>query len=236
MIEYKYLDRNWIKEKKKNLENTDYLHYAEDCFFETLDSEIGFFIQNADYTTKIKNHINVRYSASSTNKDLVFIGDIAIHNYEFLIDLYEKLIDYYEDDFDQKSNLYASIISIYNKTNELENDFFKYSLNPVFPKISEETIDPAIDLSMSKPNEKIIYLHKLGILDFLREQNDFKQSINLLATVLSAITGEKSGTIQSMLNPMYNTHVNDKNNPLKSPRAVPKVEGELTRLRINFHK
>ena len=79
--------------------------------------------------------------------------------------------------------------------------------------ISKEIL---IDLSETSAVQKIIYLQKLGILDFLRDQTKKGISINKLATVLSAITGEKAQTIQPMINPINNKSVNQRNNPFVS--------------------
>jgi hypothetical protein len=99
-----------------------------------------------------------------------------------------------------------------------------------------EAIEPeAIDLGDTSATEKIIYLHKLGIIDFLRTKQPFQSSTNSLATVLSAITGINPETrhIQSMLNPIFNKEVNQKNNPLNSQKTVLKVETQLKNIGFN---
>lgn len=103
---------------------------------------------------------------------------------------------------------------------------------PIFNKAYQEnktiTTEPeAIDLSDTTATEKIIYLHKLGIIDFLRDKKPFVNSINSLATILSAVTGEKSGTIQPMLNTMLSKNVGQKNNPLNSEKPEKKVTKQL---------
>lgn len=92
----------------------------------------------------------------------------------------------------------------------------------------------AIDLSDTTATEKIIYLHKLGVIDFLRKQQPFQSSINSLATVLSAVTGAKSGTIQPMLNAMLGKNVEQKNNPLNSQKPVSKVIKQLNQIGFNL--
>jgi hypothetical protein len=94
----------------------------------------------------------------------------------------------------------------------------------------------AMDLSNTKAIDKILYLHKLGIIDFLRKQQPFNTSVNSLATILSAITGEKSVTLQPMLNPMLSKKVVDKNNPLNSTKTVEKVENLLINIGFNLNK
>ena len=97
------------------------------------------------------------------------------------------------------------------------------------PKESTELLN-INDLSYSSPTEKIIYLQKLGIIDFLITKQPFSTSINSLATILSSLTGEKSSTLQPMLNAMLSNNVSDKNNPLKSKKGVTKVEKTLIQI------
>jgi hypothetical protein len=89
-----------------------------------------------------------------------------------------------------------------------------------------------LDLSDTTATEKIIYLQKLGVIDFLRNQQPFSTSVNSLATILSGLTGEKSGTIQPMLNAMLGRNIDTKNNPLNSHKPTAKVEQQL--LKIGF--
>ncbi|SHF89775.1 hypothetical protein SAMN05443549_101747 [Flavobacterium fluvii] len=62
----------------------------------------------------------------------------------------------------------------------------------------------------------------------LQKEPCFMSSVNNLATVLSAITGEKVGTLQPILNPMLNKSNAQKNNPYKSTSTVDKVKAQLT--------
>lgn len=95
---------------------------------------------------------------------------------------------------------------------------------------------PEIDLSGSSATEKIIYLHKLGVINFLKSKQPFLSSTNSLATVLSAIIDEKPGTIQSMINPILSKKVDDKNNPLNSPKPVAKVKKQLNDIGFNLNE
>lgn len=93
---------------------------------------------------------------------------------------------------------------------------------------------PTIDLSDTTATEKIIYLHKLGVIDFLTNKNNI--SINGLATVLSALTGEKPETVQSMLNPIISINAGQKNNPLNSKKAVERVKQQLIKIGFNLNE
>ncbi len=103
-------------------------------------------------------------------------------------------------------------------------------------EVPSSTESSQIDLSDATATEKIIYLQKLGVIDFLRKQQPFNTSVNSLATILSAITGEKSVTLQPMLNPMLSKKVVDKNNPMNSTKTVEKVESQLINIGFNLNK
>ncbi len=90
-----------------------------------------------------------------------------------------------------------------------------------------------IDLSNTKGTEKIIMLKQLGILDFLKEKQPFNVSTNALASALSGITGIKTDTLQSYINPIDNPSVNQKNNPLKKEKSVTKINQKLISIGFN---
>lgn len=168
-----------------------------------------------DYEFQIKENILL--------EDLVFLKklfenhpDSESYTPKELIEFISKTVHYfivYDLEIKEIGNikyLYKIFNNVKAKRKPLENSFFE-----------------AIDLSDTTATEKIIYLHKLGVIDFLRKQQPFNTSINSLATVLSAVTGEKSGTIQPMLNSMLSKNVGQKNNPLNSEKPVNKVTKQL---------
>jgi hypothetical protein len=83
------------------------------------------------------------------------------------------------------------------------------------------------DLSNTNAVQKIIYLNELGIIDLLKKQPCFAASVNNLATLISAITGEKQTTIQPYLNVLINRTGNENNNPYKTTKTVEKVKNQL---------
>jgi hypothetical protein len=101
-------------------------------------------------------------------------------------------------------------------------------------KLSPESEEVLLDFSDSKGAEKIIYLYKLGVLDFLREKSAFNSSTNNLAKFLSAVTGEKASTLQSYLNPIYSPQTDQKNNPLIKKTSVKKVEKQINTMGISL--
>ncbi|MCF6129318.1 hypothetical protein L1S35_06510 [Flavobacterium sp. AS60] len=105
-------------------------------------------------------------------------------------------------------------------------EFKKYQLLP-------DKKEELLDFDDSSAMEKVIYLHKLGVLDFLRKQTAFNNSTNNLAKFLSAVTGENSRTLQSYLNPIYSIQVDQKNNPLSKKTSVERIEKQLNLMGIS---
>ncbi len=92
------------------------------------------------------------------------------------------------------------------------------------------------DLNSTKISEKIIFLHELGVLDFLLKQKPFNSTKNTLAIALSGIMGEKVSSIQSAINPIQNKGVSQKNNPLKTTSSVQKVRLKLIEIGFEIRK
>ncbi|HEX8563837.1 MAG TPA: hypothetical protein VF676_12745 [Flavobacterium sp.] len=92
---------------------------------------------------------------------------------------------------------------------------------------NRETVN---DTEMLKVSEKVLLLHELGILDFLRTKPPFNTSVNKLAEILHKVLGEKQTTLQSYLNPMFNENTYQDNNPLTKRKLVEKVRIALAEL------
>lgn len=132
---------------------------------------------------------------------------------------------------------------IYLKNNFSKSYYFPDLFNPINKKIKllenkkhkllPEKGELLLDFSDSSAMEKVIYLHKLGVLDFLRKQSSFNNSTNNLAKFLSAITGEKATTLQSYLNPIFSSQTDQKNNPLKKKTSVEKIEKQINTMGIS---
>jgi hypothetical protein len=119
-------------------------------------------------------------------------------------------------------------LSIHSKNIELDSLKIYRTRNFKIAKDTNRTTE--IDLSNSSAVQKIIYLNELGIIDLLQKEPCFKASVNKLATVLSAITGENIKTLQPILNPMFNKNTAQKNNPYSSKLTVKKVKSQLINL------
>ncbi len=96
-----------------------------------------------------------------------------------------------------------------------------------FEKVSNNEKSNIEILESVKATEKIIYLHELGVLDFLKNKSPFNTDTNLLAEVLSKVLEERQTTIQSYLNPIYSPGVNQRNNPLNNPTTKNKIKTHL---------
>ena len=140
---------------------------------------------------------------------------------EFEVENIEKLKGiWYFDYFGQ--NVKTAINSSWDKKITFLNDKLKNYENQI---VSEN--DNIIDLCSTKLSEKLIYLHELGILDFLLKKEPFISTKNSLASALSGLIGENADSIQSAINPINNKGVNQKNNPLKSTKKVDIVRQKL---------
>ena len=101
----------------------------------------------------------------------------------------------------------------------------------------EKEIELEIDLSGTTIGNKILFLHKLGVIDFLRESEPFNMSINKLATILSAITDVDTKSLQPVLNPLItDKEILNKNHPYYNEKNVLKVEQTLINLGYDLKK
>lgn len=104
------------------------------------------------------------------------------------------------------------------------------------PKISP--IESEVDLSNSNYKERVIYLNELGVIQHIRTH--FKKanlSHNQLASLLSAITGVKQGTMQSYINPLLNegNKIVQSGNPYRNQKNVDKIRTILmTEFRLDL--
>lgn len=93
-----------------------------------------------------------------------------------------------------------------------------------------------IDLSDTKDIDKILYLQKLGIIDFLRGQQPFTSVPDKVSQILSAITGIKIDSIRPMVRPIINNDLDDSKNPLNSKNAVGRVQKQLINIGFNLNE
>jgi len=228
---------------------------SQNDFFEWLQTPLfeleKIFINERENLTKNKTYFfGCSFEVYKLTYDLRLQSYFAIYNDATERDFIEyekskKYNDFYElqvNDYVNEHKFEYSILCDYTLNNQIlfslqkRASFLNEKLNTT--GIVETQEPEAIDLSETTATEKIIYLYKLGIIDFLRNKQPFKSSTNSLATVLSAITGINPDTkhIQSMLNPIVNKQVGQKNNPLNSTKTVLKVETQLTNIGFDLNE
>jgi hypothetical protein len=175
-----------------------------------LDAEVNRIIQETLSTNSLKKSFNyyLDYLIDYCGEDV--IGEIIEESSQFLFEL-----------------------------NELENRAKKLSKNIEYSKIKSvgkttTNIEESIDYSDTNITEKIISLKLLGVIDFLHSRTPFNTSVNKLASALSIATGSNSKTLQSMLNRMLNTKIeDDKRNPMNSENTVSVVINKLINIGYN---
>lgn len=89
-------------------------------------------------------------------------------------------------------------------------------LEEIDNKINTQTEEPdtdPIDLSDTDTKTKLAMLDELGVLDYIRKSQPLGISTNKLATLLSAILGINSSTLQPALNAMRNKNTDQKSAP-----------------------
>ena len=105
-----------------------------------------------------------------------------------------------------------------------------YGIEDMFNSFSNNQLD----LSDTSISGKIIYLERLGVIQYLKSLEPFNTSINSMASILSAVTGAKPTSIQPLLNGLLSQGVDNKNNPMKSIKTVTIIENKL--LSIGFKR
>jgi hypothetical protein len=162
---------------------------------------------------------------------------------DFIIGEYEKLSTYSYLDFlpdNLKDTIRLSLRKekeyLTDKTrelgyrivwNEVEGKI-KYDYEKIeTPTSNEELIDYFNEETAAN---KVIFLNELGILEYLnnRAKNGFSK--NMVAKILSHITGENASTLQSYINPINNSTTDQGKSPYSSIKNVEKVKSKITQI------
>ena len=148
-----------------------------------------------------------------------YFGTIELNNFLFT-DEYQKI------DFSQK-----------RKFEFLESELGQLEYQPPenLPIPNPEIL---LDYSNNQRTERIVFLHELGILDFLREKMNKELHYfapNKLAEIVSTFTDIQQGTAQPMLHPIFEKNVKQKNNPL-TVNNLKKVRNKLKDIGFNNSK
>lgn len=188
-----------------------------ECYLEHYPKRLGKYLNEYNEALEIDFLLN-EYNLISSNEIFEFASEKLKEEIKIS---YRKQKEFLED-----------------KILELGYEFFKSTSDNINQKYDYRKIKtistskPPLDLSETSMSEKIIYLELLGIIDFIKAKPKMGISNNGLASVLSAITGGKTETIQSYINPINNPMVSQKNNPLNKEKNVLKVKKILIELGI----
>lgn len=178
--------------------------------------------------------LNIKFGSHVKNKIQNSIDRFWCKNSLSHIDYFVQKLSPFNRELDQILIEQLSLSNL-NKQHEDLNKNKRISLTN--QRDSASTLEDATvdDLSNSKIVQKLIFLNELGVIDYLRERPPFNTSINKLATILSAITGEKSTSIQPSLNALItdNTLIN-KNNPYFNKNNITKVKQRLIDIGYNI--
>jgi hypothetical protein len=162
----------------------------------------------------------------------VYFIDLIYKQNKAMIKVYEKIVTFH--DISEGKAITEDIADQWYEDKITRDHYWYHKEYQSFLKERLEELNKPqqpepepLDLSDSSAVEKIIYLNELGIIDFLRTKPEFIGSTNLMATFLSAITGEKSKTLQTSLNRLINNDTDDKNHPYKTQKTVNKVRQTL---------
>jgi hypothetical protein len=163
--------------------------------------------------------------------------------------IYDDLVENFVKDFKEKEgHLCYHFYEFFdfeneesrNTTKEVIISFFiiirikRLLQNPLLSSHDNEIKFKNFVIEYPKGTEKIVMLHKLGVLEFLRNKEPFNTTTNALASVVATITGIKQISVYPMLQTIFTPSNIQKNNPLNSIKTVTKVEQTLTS--IGFKK
>lgn len=100
-------------------------------------------------------------------------------------------------------------------------------------EVSSLVIEDFIDLGKLNTTEKMLYLYKLGVLDFLLNKQPFRSSANSLASILCSVLELKQTTIQPILSAIVSSNLESNKHPLYSESTVKKVNQQLINIGFN---
>jgi hypothetical protein len=128
-------------------------------------------------------------------------------------DLFGVGISYYEPYRAFNIDLMTEIDTIFN--------LYNFYSAPIDEDVTEEDVP---DLNTLQNRTKIVLLQELGVLDFLKKKEPFKNSTNLAKLIAELISG-KNDDVNSVCNSIRTdlSYVTQKKNP-KSPYTKPQIQ------------
>lgn len=211
----------------QSIEDNYYWQYCPFTVYEkTLDLRLEQFLkQNLDSNEGdfLLNEIKLLGENFQKKENIICDGEDFIVESGYLFNgndtiiLLSKIID----EVIRKNIYYSQIRKL-----EFLKNYYDFEEN----NLSEFT-EPEIflDYSNNSQAERIVFLHELGILEYLQNKMNKELhgfSANKLAEIISTFTNIEQKTAQSYLNPMITKDNNQKNNPL-SKNNLEKVKNKL---------
>lgn len=125
---------------------------------------------------------------------------------------------------------------------EIDYEDFKLYVKKITDLIKErasddkEIIEKVKDFDIEELDtigKKIIMMNELGVLDFLIEKFDLEENNNKLSNIIHSFTGLGVSSINSTINPIYNTSNIQKNNPYNNIKNLAKIKAKMLELHLN---
>lgn len=177
---------------------------------------------------KVRKEMELLGEESVDDIDLWFTDVLLYSDYKYQMADLQDYFDFTFGSTDYMSDFFDKVEIFYPELYELEGIALgklaknKEEPSEVYEELLEEYNAPIV--------KRIVYLEKLGILDFLKKSNPFSTSVNMMANVLGSIIDAKPSSIQPLLNPLLSKDVDSKNNPLNSAKNVMAVESYLMKI------
>ena len=243
-------DERWQSEYLDYLENKKDGKLFISEILKFFEIEYKQFVEQNKFFTGCPFNIYNKHYEDRLNKFLTENNNNQYKEHHFVKEELNKLINFSPDYFLENENIKKLNKAIYRTQDflferlvsigyeyEIKNE--KYGFRSITLKMNPSNINSPknlenIDLSDSNIPDKIRYLKLTGVYDFLKNQEPFNTSSNKLASLLSAILGEKANSIQPLINPIDNEGVIQTKNPLKNDKKVNIIKNKLRDLGCNI--
>lgn len=170
----------------------------------------SFSVYESHYSNRLDEYLKENDNEEFSETDFIKKEISSFNSVEkkWHLDLFEKdTLSQIQNGFKKKK------LFLDNRLNELES------------KVIDTT--DFIDLGKISAKEKMIYLYKLGLIDFLLEKQPFRSTGNNLASVLCSILEEGQSTIQPIISAIVTGNTLNRNHPLYTESTEKKVVSQL---------
>jgi hypothetical protein len=189
----------------------------------------GFDRNEYDFVTR-----ELRFCHFNIDKKTTILYDKELNSHKMKIDwsyfrywFSQKTEDFFQIDFISLELMEQLNFTQTKKIKFLNSELVRIQKQTVLISTEEEQ-DINIDYSHNTYVERIVFLHELGILEYLRDIPLFNGSINKLAEIVSTFSGIEQETIYPIINPIYSKKVKKKS-PL-SPDKLKSVHEKLMKI------